>query len=263
MNFKRFNGSTWDAIHHKTYDTMTESLTSFPAMIQASGDPLTDYTIYGNTGGVGERTKNLYDKSVFTPINGFSDNSGKWTTPVISFISVIMPCEPNTSYVISKMITNRQRISTYPTYPANGDIALQVEKDGDYNAWSDIITDANAHYMVILLLYDDGTTGWMDKLQEIIDSLQVEIGTQPTSYEPYGYKIPVTSGGVTTTLYTYTQLGLTDALTYTDTGIVLPTAAGNSVISFGTTVQPSAMDATFKGWHPVQAAKVYDGSEWR
>ena len=49
MNFKRFNGSTWETVRHKIYGSGTESLTAFPAMIQASGEALTDYLISGNT----------------------------------------------------------------------------------------------------------------------------------------------------------------------------------------------------------------------
>ena len=135
MNFKKFNGSTWETVRHKRYGSGTESLTAFPAVIQASGDPLTDYTIYGNTGGVGDL-------------------------------------------------------------------------DGDR------------------------------------------------------YVIPVTSGGVTTNLYTDSPLGLTDTLTYTDTGIAIPTFDGDNTITFGTSVQPSGMSATFKGWHAVDAPKAYDGNDW-
>lgn len=136
MQFKKFNGTTWETMQHKIYGSGAEQLASFPAKIQAAGEPLTDYTIYGNTGGVGD----------------FDGNR---------------------------------------------------------------------------------------------------------------YVIPVTSGGVTTNLYTNSPLGLTDTLTYTDTGIALPTFDGDNAITFGTTIQPSGMSATFKGWHPVQGAKQYDGSEWR
>jgi hypothetical protein len=54
-----------------------------------------------------------------------------------------------------------------------------------------------------------------------------------------------------------------DAITMTQAGVTIPTSDGDNTISFGTTVQPSGMSATFKGWHAVDAPKVYDGNDWR
>ena len=54
-----------------------------------------------------------------------------------------------------------------------------------------------------------------------------------------------------------------DTISLEQAGVAIPTSDGDNTISFGTTVQPSGMSATFKGWHAVQGAKQYDGSEWR
>lgn len=90
MNFKRFNGSTWETVRHKIYGSGTDSLTAFPAMIQAAGEPLTDYTIYGNTlqngtptpeapvdvVGCGVRTAQLFDKNTVTRNAYINDITG-------------------------------------------------------------------------------------------------------------------------------------------------------------------------------------------
>jgi hypothetical protein len=54
-----------------------------------------------------------------------------------------------------------------------------------------------------------------------------------------------------------------DTITMAQAGVTIPTFDGDNTISFGTSVQPSGMSATFKGWHPVQGAKQYDGNDWR
>lgn len=177
-----------------------------PVTITADGTPLLDYLISGNTVqngtptptnpvdvvGVGERTRNLYDKSTYPALLGYSDNDGMWRVNTPSFCSIIMPCEPNTTYIVSKMITNRQRLSTYSSYPQNGDIALQVEKDGDTGSYSDITTHADARWLAIMLWFDNGSLGWKNKTDEIVDTVQVEVGvSKPTAYEPYGYKLPI------------------------------------------------------------------------
>lgn len=76
------------------------------------------------------------------------------------------------------------------------------------------------------------------------------------------YEIPISSGGVTTNLYIDSPLGLTDTLTYTQTGIAIPTFDGDNTITFGTTVQPSAMSAEYKGWHSQDTVRVYNGNTW-
>lgn len=247
MNFKRFNGSTWDVIHHKTYDTLTESLTAFPAQIQASGDPLTDYTIYGNTGGVGDQTANLADASavtneLLTEGGQISSNSNYRLTPFFENSSGLC-----VGIEALKPDADRIRVGIYDQNHGFVERRMYTR-----NLLPIVIAPSDAAYIRV---------NWAVK-SYATETIMINAGSTALPFVPYGYQIPVSSGGVTTTLYTYTQLGLTDALTYTDTGIALPTFDGDNTITFGTTVQPSGMSATFKGWHPVQGAKTYDGNDW-
>lgn len=257
MQFKKFNGTTWETVQHKIYGGGTEQLASFPAMIQASGEALTDYTIYGNTGGVGERTENLLDYTTVrnaeyataTQITNGISISGRYyvrfrmVNPIIGQTYTMAW----TAKTISGTVETGWRLqysgNTYSSIALSGE-PLAVEKEVSW-----------------LLLYVNTSSSEIGVVE--CTNIMLNTGSTAIPYEPYGYKIPVTSGGVTTNLYTYSPLGLTDSLTYTDTGIALPTVDGDNIISFGTTVQPSAMSATFKGWHPVQAAKQYDGNDWR
>lgn len=267
MNFKRYNGRTWETVRHKRYGSGTDSLTAFPAVIQASGEAMTDYTIYGNTGGVGDKTANLFDyHSGYSAIYPSADYMDIRASSGGSF-SIIAEVEPNTEYTISYIVnatasSRKCRVGMTAVYPAVGGALLDVDDSFETvsgRVKNTFTTPANCRYIIVY--FYAAATPVIENVEARMQSMMLAEG-ESWDFVPYGYQIPVSSGGVTTTLYTYTQLGLTDALTYTDTGIALPTAAGNSAISFGTTVQPSGMSATFKGWHPVQGAKTYDGSEW-
>lgn len=216
--------------------------------LQASGDPLTDYTIYGNTGGVGDKTANLADESAVTENLLTEDGQVNSNTNYR-----LTPYFENTSGLcidIDAIIPNADKVRV-GIYDQNHDF---VERRlYDKNVLPIVIAPSDGAYIRV---------NWAIKSYDT-ETIMINAGSTALPYEPYGYVIPVTSGGVTTNLYTDSPLGLTDTLTYTDTGIALPTVDGDNTITFGTTVQPSAMSATFKGWHPLQAAKQYDGAEWR
>lgn len=46
------------------------------------------------------------------------------------------------------------------------------------------------------------------------------------------------------------------------TGITIPTIAGGDTLSIGTTLQPSEVTATYKGWHPVSAVHERESGQW-
>ena len=272
MDFKRFNGSTWETVRHKTYDTLAETL---------------------------DRTENLYDPSD-APVAMYPNQStGAVEAPTSGTItcSVIVQVEPNTEYTASFDTPSsgvRRRIGMYRQLPSVGLSAEAVDNTADVisgRSYNTFTTTANTAYILFMFYSKAASSGGSaDEAKRIAKTITVRKGTshvfvpygfrlqasgEPlTNYTIYGntggvgdldgnkYVIPVTSGGVTTNLYIDSPLGLTDTLTYTDTGIALPTVDGDNTITFGTSVQPSAMSATFKGWHAVQAAKTYDGNDW-
>ena len=215
---------------------------------QASGEPLTDYTIYGNTGGVGDQTANLADASavtneLLTEDGQVSSNTNYRLTPYFENSSGLC-----ISIEALKPGADRIRVGIYDQNHGFVERRMYIR-----NMLPIVIAPSDAAYIRV---------NWAVASYDT-DTIMINAGSTALPFVPYGYQIPVSSGGVTTTLYTHTQLGLTDTLTYTDTGIALPTVDGDNTITFGTSVQPSGMNATFKGWHAVQNAKVYDGSEWR
>lgn len=386
MNFKRFNGSTWETVRHKIYGSGTDSLTAFPAMIQAAGEPLTDYTIYGNTlqngtptpeapvdvVGCGVRTAQLFDKNTVTRNAYINDITGV--------------LEPYTGNLCASNYIDVSGIDTFyitPNFSASWGAFYDESKSfikGFSKYEKETTVPTNAKYMrctVSALL---------------LDKTMLNVGSTPLPYEPYGYKIPISVNGTEYPIYLgqvettrrikklvltgeeiffknsssstdclyYAQrmdiltgsvartplfcnelpakteppisdIGMNtnnsfsivyfnfgadvmnaqpsgntadglkeylaaqyaagtpvtvwyvlaepetavvnepihkignyaDTITMAQAGVAIPTFDGDNIISFGTTVHPSAMSATFKGWHPVQGAKVYDGNDWR
>ena len=376
MDFKRFNGSTWETVRHKIYGSGTDSLTAFPAVIQASGEPLTDYLISGNTVqdgtpsaeapvdvvGCGERSENIADL-ILGKVPRISDGT------LVAFDGLTCEYVPITSMsdTFSLTFDKPESAKSFYVYFYSGDTLLSTK---DLNYGTTITTygvPSTVDRMRIRIDYN-GTT---------VSNVMLAKGNNPPPYEPYGYKLPLTVNGTEYPIYLgqvettrrvkrlvltgeeswdlnasgslpffYTTLsdssiigtdvisthfpsanvgqstteigiGLVGAfqlrvrpydptsytlyswkewlsanqptiwyvlatpetavvneplmkigdyagtISMTQAGVTIPTSDGDNTISFGTTVQPSGMSATFKGWHPVQGAKQYDGSEWR
>jgi hypothetical protein len=273
MNFKRYNGRTWETVRHKRYGSGTDSLTAFPAVIQASGEAMTDYTIYGNTGGVGDYVllPNILENNFQSQeVNGLTitvdgdsfliNGTSTANTNIALFSGAVNPSMvvkdyqviPNGVYEINGNPSDAETGKYIISYRYDDAIGGEPASTARVPVGEPGILDSSSgayRYLLVYIAIWSGVT---------LDNIRFAPTLRRKAYE-----IPVTSGGVTTNLYTDSPLGLTDALTYTDTGIALPTLDGDNTISFGTTVQPSGMSATFKGWHAVDAPKVYDGNDWR
>jgi hypothetical protein len=146
-------------------------------------------------------------------------------------------------------------------FPQLGDTCLAIDESVDESSTrcgNTFTTTSDTNYVIIFFASSAQLT--TDMIIADSKTLTVQEG-ESLDYVPF-YVIPVTSGGVTTNLPIDSPLGLTDTLTYTDTGIAIPTFDGDNTITFGTTVQPSGMSAEFKGWHSQDTARVYNGSQW-
>ena len=247
----------------KKYYTDTDSLTSFPALIQASGEPLIDYTITGNTGGVAARTANLYNwqdgyTNLFPNADGVISDSQSQNTA-----SIVVAVQPNTTYTFSmgKFSYYRRRVGMLSAFPQLGDNCLAIDEsvdESDTRRGNTFTTTSDTNYVIVFFASSAQLT--TDMIIADSKTLTVQEG-ESLDYIPY-YQIPITSGGVATNLPIDSPLGLTDTLTYTQTGIAIPTFDGDNTITFGTTVQPSAMSAEYKGWHSQDTVRVYNGNTW-
>lgn len=168
------------------------------------------------------------------------------------------------SDVITDLQTNRIRTT----------INVTIKQPGQGYGTASFTTTAETKW-VLFYFYIDGSYS-PNTLSDIM-FLEGEYDryTIP-DYIPYGYKIPISSGNATTPVYisaplrksldgtVFDTLDSTGLVTYnvdeygaplvtpTTTTVTVPTitsALGRTVISFGTSIQPSEFDMTYHGWH--------------
>ena len=196
-----------------------------PLSFLGNGEPLIEYNIVGASDGVGDSTSNIFDEiypdiafdvpkyiSIFVGdgIYTLSSNVPKYTDSAVLFFLG--------GQVSSGASTNSNGVSS--------DVARTV-------------TAING-YVTIAYRYYQGADP--RNCQTMLN-----VGSIAVPYEPYGYKIPVTCGGETKTIYLDEPLGVSDSISMTDTGILIPTLKGQNTLSVGTTVQPSSVYIKYKG----------------
>lgn len=125
--------------------------------------------------------KNLFNKEAADIINAYI--SGATPSTIVedaNNTSVYIPCEPNTTYTVSKIADNVFRVGTTSELPAD-----TVEVSGMLDNYSGttltITTAADAKYLVVFIA-NIATTA---TVQDIIDSIQIERGSRATTYADY------------------------------------------------------------------------------
>lgn len=224
----------WEIYYRTHAKGIGNVLTGSPLLTFVSnGQPLADYRIYGNSGGVGDLItdetdlnygkykipvtvsgKNLFDgyleKGTISSFNGVGSNSD--TRVRSNYILV----KPNMNYVISVenktgwvLLYNRsiQKVGRYPL--PDGDIEYPF-----------------AYYPISFPTTSD--TAYI-RFVVVADSIDVAEGIQ------LGEK------AVTTNIYLDEPLNEGESISMSDTGISIPTINGTNILTVDTAVQPSKM----------------------
>lgn len=180
-----------------------------PITFQGIGENLLDYRIDGASGGVGERTKNLFN------FNEWSENLtvNANNELIISNNSVTITAVENDAF--TRVNPNIYKIDVLPnsqyvlSWDSNNTLPgrIYVFKNG-LSGSGNYINVNNAIQKYITFSTDGDTTfitirfGVMNAGDSITYShIQLEKGSTATDYEPYGYKVPVVCGGTTTNIY--------------------------------------------------------------
>jgi hypothetical protein len=186
------------------------TFTSFPIIIKANGEPLIDYTIYGNTvqngtptpdnpiqpQETGERTGNLY---VWPYTSTWSvDGSGQNRTVHNSAYirSSVVKLKPNTQYTISAKAAGANdtycRIAIFDEKPQIGSVSTHYYfSSGDDS--TTFTTGADEEWGIVV--QNNAATSSIN-LKRMLNE-----GSTALPYEPYGYKIPISSANITTPVY--------------------------------------------------------------
>ena len=233
----------WE-IYYRTH--AGKVLTGVPPLAFVSkGENLVDYRIYGASGGVGDRTANLYNESAAVDTDYYINKNGN---TVIGghgdrFLRVRLDVTPSTYYVFSWLNVflgseNNPAYLRIAEYTANNQFILRTLCDCSAQTDNAFLfyTGNNTTYIFVHIDSETSSRG-----QHLSGIMIVSGNTAPTSYEPYGYKIPVVCGGTTTNIYLNEPLGENESISMSNTGVSIPTINGSNTLSIGTTVQPSNM----------------------
>jgi len=140
--------------------------------------------------------KNLFDKDNAQVINAYIANG--LINGGSAFKSIYIPCKPNTIYTISAGTYTRPAGLLYTDeLPTVG-----VSVYGDTTTKT-VTTGANAMYLVAYV-YNSNVDTYT--LQDVLNAIQIELGTTATSYEPYDGQT------ITTTLPTTVYGGTVDVV---------------------------------------------------
>lgn len=177
-----------------------------PLQIVSAGKPLTAYRIYGNSvqdgtptpdnpievQSVGDKTKNLFDKndatiSGYIIVDGSIKQGGSGWLTTENFIK----CSGSISLQAKNGLGSSAYISCYDS---NKVFLGSVKQSSSNDSISTIQLIEGTEYIKTCCRENN------------LDSYQLELGSEATAYEPYGYKIPVVTSGenhepITTNIY--------------------------------------------------------------
>lgn len=130
--------------------------------------------------GVKVKSKNLFDKNNANIIAGYID--ANVITKATTSRCIYIPCNPNTTYTVSKIATARFVVAFTNVIPTAG--TAVTNRVQNYTATSITATSgADSKYIVVWpynSVYDTTTT-----IDEILATVQIELGTTATAYTPY------------------------------------------------------------------------------
>lgn len=132
------------------------------------------------------KCKNMFGNYVV--INGWIDGTTMRVNSVNGNRMAFIPCQPNTTYTISRsVITSSFRVSDYTTIPSmtssNVDYTIPTATKNDSGTTITYTTSSTAKYIIIH--YANIGSDSSSTIESSLASIQLEIGTEATTYTPY------------------------------------------------------------------------------
>lgn len=120
---------------------------------------------------------NLFDKNNYNVINALLNASLMTVTTNTNAKTVYIPCEKNTFYTVSKVLSERFTIGCCAELP-NNNVALGVAIAGSTETALTIKTDNTANYLCVWCYINTDTLTF----EQIINTLQIQLGVNATAY---------------------------------------------------------------------------------
>ena len=152
-----------------------------PISFNGIGENLLDYRIDGASGGVGDRTDNLFNGIL---LDGYyTDNTLTTLTSTNGIYKSLKITLPAGTYTV----VYSEAILIIRYIELNGDYMTNPAGQSTVKSYTFTL---NSESTVGLCFRNSSNTEWNDSIK-----IQIEEGSTPTDYEPYGYKIPVVVSG--------------------------------------------------------------------
>lgn len=201
--------------------SMIKTLTGvLPLTFSTSETKLRDWEIMGNNIGVGERTENLFDKSIADYADtSYINASGIVATTSVEYSATqgYIPVEPNTTYTVKHYLPagSGTKLALYDT------AKTFIKVFSNTASATTFTTGATAAYARFSVITADKN-----------NVMLVKGSTAPASYIPYGYQIPISVNGNEQIFYIgSTPLTAGQSISKTSTGVDIATTEGENTIS--------------------------------
>lgn len=154
--------------------------------------------------GVGERTTNLFDISTNIVAYYITQTTGIYSATSSTSRSALIPCEPSTTYTVHVPTNRTLRIVEFDHYPQVSDVGSNYtsQETGSYiDKDVTITTTATAKYLCVFCYNSAQEATQYTESEYFAQVMIIEGSTAPSSYIPYGYKLPISSANTTTPIY--------------------------------------------------------------
>ena len=242
-----------DYVYSRIGDTEVEG--ELPISIKSIGGNLADYRICGNTvdgENVGDKTANLFENKPDNIINAYISSTIIYGVGDI-YATIVIPCKPNTTYTVSKIRSMRFAVCYITGEVSDGkEVRGRIQNNSAEHIT--ITTDDTANYLLAWMFnaqYDTSTK------EEVLATVQVEESATATTYEPYGYRVPVTVEGKN--LINTLMPGIS-TITIND-GVITYSGEGTSAqVCYLNNVEPGTYTISFDAYADIEGSYLrFDG----
>jgi len=214
MNFKRYveASDTWVDSHY-IMGTSTDTITTLPVDVYADGTNAT-VGLKGNMSQTGtpspttpiqpsecgERIGNLClvsqnNSIIYDSFNNYIISNNTVTSTGQALLGFKCKVEPNTSYTVSikKKTSVDLRIREYNSEPTDWTTDFIIQSLNTNQTSATFTTSQNTTWILVAF--------WFSTTGHTVYDIMLNAGSTALPYEPYGYKIPISSANTTTPVY--------------------------------------------------------------
>lgn len=182
-------GDTWQTKSPPRYGTATDAVTTLPVMLYTDGQPVSSYTLKGNTStsgtpspsnpitieGVGNKTANLFDE----------------VYPSISSTAVYKPVYVGSGeFTLSSTIQKENDVALLFFLAGNVSTGIGTNTNGVWEGQNRTVTAVDGYVTIAYRKYNTAPEN---------SNTMLNVGSAALPYEPYGYKISISSNSTALT----------------------------------------------------------------